>query len=308
MANSPLHSPINPHFFQPLLPGFTNHLDIPVAFFLKHLERNNKRKTAKLRSDASETTWRVEIDGQRLSDGWEDFAVGHDLRLGDTVIFRHEGELVFHVTALGPSCSEIQYGGYSDEEEDKKEKVSRKKKSPKAETDPSTDQSFFMTTVTASNLKRDIVYLPKTFAMSNGLLKRFEIPSDECDTRQGLEATEKEFLGVETNRNDTSQSKEAIKIRTRSKATIKEENITTSQNRFVTLTATPTAHSTQFPLWARKSSVGVHEREWNQQRREDNDEGQVRYKMVDGFCEVNDVKMGESFVLELVWENTVSGS
>ncbi|WZZ54297.1 hypothetical protein YC2023_054404 [Brassica napus] len=107
-------------------------------------------------------------------------------------------------------------------------------------------------------------------------------PSDECDTRQGLEATEKEFLGVETNRNDTSQSKEAIKIRTRSKATIKEENITTSQNRFVTLTATPTAHSTQFPLWARKSSVGVHEREWNQQRREDNDEGQVRYKMVDG--------------------------
>nr|VDD13099.1 unnamed protein product [Brassica oleracea] len=175
MANSPLHSPINPHFFQPLLPGFTNHLDIPVAFFLKHLERNNKRKTAKLRSDASETTWRVEIDGQRLSDGWEDFAVGHDLRLGDIVIFRHEGELVFHVTALGPSCSEIQYGGYSDEEEDKKEKVSRKKKSPNAETDPSTDQSFFMTTVTASNLKRDIVYLPKTFAMSNGLMKRFEI-------------------------------------------------------------------------------------------------------------------------------------
>ena len=96
--------------------------DIPVAFFLKHLERNNKRKTAKLRSDASETTWRVEIDGQRLSDGWEDFAVGHDLRLGDIVIFRHEGELVFHVTALGPSCSEIQYGGYSDEEEDKKGK------------------------------------------------------------------------------------------------------------------------------------------------------------------------------------------
>lgn len=31
-----------------------------------------------------------------------------------------------------------------------------------------------------------------------------------------------------------------------------------------------------------ESSVGVHEREWNQQRREDNDEGQVRYKMVDG--------------------------
>lgn len=87
---------------------------------MKHLERNNKRKTARLRSDASETTWRVKIDGRRLSDGWEDFSLAHDLRVGDIVVFRHEGESVFHVTALGPSCCEIQYGeGYSDDEEEK---------------------------------------------------------------------------------------------------------------------------------------------------------------------------------------------
>ncbi|XP_024014114.1 B3 domain-containing protein REM10 [Eutrema salsugineum] len=176
MANPPLYSPIKPHFFQPLLPGFTNHLDIPVAFFLKHLEGSNKGKTAKLRSDASEITWKVKIDGRRLSVGWEDFAVAHDLRIGDIVVFRHEGDLLFHVTALGPSCCEIQYGEYSNDEEENMEKVSRKKKkSPKTETDDATDQSCFEVTVTASNLKRDVVYLPKTFAEVNGLIKKSEI-------------------------------------------------------------------------------------------------------------------------------------
>lgn len=52
------------------------------------------------------------------------------------------------------------------------------------------------------------------------------------DTRQGLEATEKEFLGAEP-------TNEAIRRRKCSEAnetTIKEENITTGENRFVTLT------------------------------------------------------------------------
>lgn len=92
--------------------------DIPEAFFLNHLEGSNDGKTAELRSDASEITFKVKIDGQRLSHGWEDFAVAHDLRIGDVVVFRHEGELVFHVTALGPSCCEIQYGEDNDDEEE----------------------------------------------------------------------------------------------------------------------------------------------------------------------------------------------
>lgn len=136
-----LHSPIKPHFFKPLLQGFRTHLvlcstlfsyisehviakhssfvqilfacllqNIPVAFFSKHVEgKNDQNKIAKLRSDASEKTWLVKMDGLNLTDGWEDFAFAHDLRIGDIVIFRHEGEMVFHVTALGPSCCEIQY-------------------------------------------------------------------------------------------------------------------------------------------------------------------------------------------------------
>lgn len=91
--------------------------DIQVTFFLKHLEGSSQGKTAELRSDASEITWKVKIDGRRLSDGWENFALAHDLQVGDIVVFRHEGKLVFHISALGPSCCEIQYGEDSDEED-----------------------------------------------------------------------------------------------------------------------------------------------------------------------------------------------
>ena len=63
------------------------------------------------------------------------------------------------------------------------------------------------------------------------------------DTRQGFEATEKEFLGVQTNRDDSRQepTNEAIrkgKWLEANETTIKEENITTSENRFVTLILT----------------------------------------------------------------------
>lgn len=71
---------------------------------------------AELRSDASKITWNVKIDGQRFTDGWKDFAFAHDLRIGDIVIFRQESDLAFHVTLLGPSCCEIQYGSCLDEE------------------------------------------------------------------------------------------------------------------------------------------------------------------------------------------------
>ncbi|KAF3571669.1 hypothetical protein F2Q69_00062673 [Brassica cretica] len=500
-------------------------VDIPVAFFLKHLDKSNKGKTAKLRSDASETTWNVKLDGRRFSDGWEYFAVAHDLRVGDIVVFRHEGELVFYVTALGPSCCEIQYGEEDSQEEDKSEelcdameKISRMKKRPKTEKKNSEDQSCFVITVTESNLRRDIVYLPKAFAVVNCLMKKLEIvlmneereswklyltqesyssrfymskgwrsfcvangkkpgdmftfkmvqneatpvlkllplnnedlhklvdteevpkkkrqeieadssfvaivtasnirrdtmylpkkfaasnglkskfkidlmnekgeswtielrhepysgrfliksgwrsfcvangkkPGDmfnfklirnvetpvlklfplnlpklgkfplnmhklepSNDTRQGFEATEKEFLGVQTNRDDSRQepTNEAIrkgKWLEANETTIKEENITTSENRFVTLILTTS--KLDLPLEFTKGN-GIKNAEkikmidrygttWSTSLLMDKKK-RGAMKLGKGcirFCEVNGVKMGESFVLELVWEDTV---
>ncbi|XP_019087250.1 PREDICTED: B3 domain-containing protein REM7-like [Camelina sativa] len=109
MANPVLESPTNPHFFQPLLPGFDSYLTIPVKFFSVYLEGRNEGKTVELRSDASEISWKVEMEGRKLTVGWKEFATAHDLRVGDVIVFRHDGASVFHVTCFGPSCCEIQY-------------------------------------------------------------------------------------------------------------------------------------------------------------------------------------------------------
>ncbi|KAG2331677.1 hypothetical protein Bca52824_002857 [Brassica carinata] len=85
-------------------------LSVPIAFFRKHVQGSYDHiKTAKLRTDASDKTWLVKVDGLKLTDGWKDFAGAHDLRVGDIIIFRHEGDMVFHVTPFGPSCCAIQY-------------------------------------------------------------------------------------------------------------------------------------------------------------------------------------------------------
>ncbi|KAF3559588.1 hypothetical protein F2Q69_00016643 [Brassica cretica] len=158
----------NKHFFQPLLPGFHTHLvlvlsKIPVAFFSKHMEgRNDHKNTAKLRSEASEMTWKVKIeDGRRLTEGWKEFALAHDLRVGDIVIFRQEKDMSFHVTLFGPSCCEIQYGSCIDQDknldrEDKKGLI--------------TSQSRFVTlTIRYWDVKNSRLYLPMAFTKDNGI-------------------------------------------------------------------------------------------------------------------------------------------
>ena len=74
--------------------------NIPVAFYSKHI-KGTTNEVVKLRSDASDLTWEVKMDGRRLTHGWEKFATGHAFKVGDIVIFRHDGDLLFHVTPSG---------------------------------------------------------------------------------------------------------------------------------------------------------------------------------------------------------------
>ncbi|KAJ4902941.1 putative B3 domain-containing protein REM15 [Raphanus sativus] len=168
----------NQHFFKPLLPGFHSHLKIPAAFFSKHIEgRNEHGNIAKLRSDTSEITWIVKIeDGLRLTDGWKEFALAHDLRVGDIVIFRQEKDMAFHVTLFGPSCCEIQYGSCLETKNKLVEVQSKKqvKKDTKGEAESCTllDPSCYVANVTPSSLRYDMHYIPKSFARANGLETR----------------------------------------------------------------------------------------------------------------------------------------
>ncbi|KAF2603649.1 hypothetical protein F2Q70_00027838 [Brassica cretica] len=163
------------HFFKPLLPGFHSHLTIPVAF-LKYIEGTNGHHSANLRSDASKITWEVKIeDGRSLTNGWKEFALAHDLRIGDILIFRQEKYMAFHVTLLGPSGCEIQYESCSEEENNignipEKKKV---KKNPRKETESaSLDPSCFVAYVSPATLRHDKLNLPRSFVRVNGLETR----------------------------------------------------------------------------------------------------------------------------------------
>ena len=82
---------------------------IPNAFFATHIEGKNELTKLKLTSDACDTTWQVKLNGRRFADGWEDFSNAHCLRNDDVLLFREDGEMIFHVTPSGRSFSKIHY-------------------------------------------------------------------------------------------------------------------------------------------------------------------------------------------------------
>ena len=41
-----------------------------------------------------------------FGDGWLDFVLGHDLQIGEVLVFRYDGDMVFHVTVLDKSACE----------------------------------------------------------------------------------------------------------------------------------------------------------------------------------------------------------
>ncbi|XP_013587747.1 PREDICTED: B3 domain-containing protein REM8-like [Brassica oleracea var. oleracea] len=176
MENASLFSPANPHFFQPLLTGFQSHLIIPVKFFSKHIEGKHEGKTVKLRSDSSDRTWKVKMEGHKLTEGWKEFAKAHDLQVGDVVIFRQEGDMLFHVTAFGTSCCELQYvlsGSHDVKEESDVIGIMKSsfRESSRREKESSPSLTCFNQTVTAGSLSNGAVGVPLDFARRNGFNK-----------------------------------------------------------------------------------------------------------------------------------------
>ncbi|KAL6985111.1 hypothetical protein U1Q18_018489 [Sarracenia purpurea var. burkii] len=118
-AASSIMVPSKPHFFKPLLPGFHHGL-------VKNPDR------AVLRTSCGEWEVKVGAGGRRFEDGWADFAKRHDLQVGDFLVFRHEGDMVFDVIVFDPSaCERESYPRFdvsemdsSEEQEQSSESVS----------------------------------------------------------------------------------------------------------------------------------------------------------------------------------------
>ncbi|XP_065848513.1 B3 domain-containing protein REM6-like isoform X4 [Euphorbia lathyris] len=107
-----------PRFFKPLIPGFEDEFLIPVSF-LKNL-KGEECDRAKLRSQRGKV-WPVKINGRRFEDGWKQFVEDHDLQIGEFLVFRHEGDMVFDVLVLDRSTCQREYLPFTDVKEEETE-------------------------------------------------------------------------------------------------------------------------------------------------------------------------------------------
>ncbi|KAF3627152.1 hypothetical protein FXO38_23625 [Capsicum annuum] len=112
--------PKKPHFFKPILPGFKNGLKIPIGF-LKYLKGHDHIEHVVLKRAGNK--WLVKMNGRRLEDGWEKFAEEHDLRLGDMLIFRHEGDMDFDVSIFDSTHCDTEYAEYMQIQKEKEKEV-----------------------------------------------------------------------------------------------------------------------------------------------------------------------------------------
>ncbi|KAL2920944.1 B3 domain-containing protein REM9, partial [Bienertia sinuspersici] len=108
----------NPHFFQPLLPGFQSNLSIPKSFLKylgKEMKENVDGKLAMLRNNRADRIWMVKVgfdeNDKRLyiEKGWKKFCEDYDLQIGDFLVFMHHQNLVFDVFVFDPSMCERPY-------------------------------------------------------------------------------------------------------------------------------------------------------------------------------------------------------
>ncbi|WRX35316.1 B3 DNA binding domain - like 10 [Theobroma cacao] len=168
-------TPNMPHFLKPLLPGFHKQLSIPLSFFIKYLKGQNCER-AVLRTCGSRT-WSVKLKGRRFEDGWEEFARDHDLYVGDVLVFRHGGNMVFDVMVFDTrSACQREYPLFAMKGKDQK-KSSAKRFGKQLEKCTSTsfkhEHPYFVATLKPNNLKVSKLNIPRKFARSNGLTDRF---------------------------------------------------------------------------------------------------------------------------------------
>ncbi|XP_065849811.1 putative B3 domain-containing protein REM15 [Euphorbia lathyris] len=180
-----------PHFFKPLLPGFEDDFLIPGAFSKYFTEQNCDK--AMLGSRQGGKLWPVKINGRRLEDGWKQFVEDHGLQIGDFLVFRHEGDLVFFVLVFDRTTCEREYPSFiaaSTEEEEKieieeqnvpedssSEKKSEENEKVKTSLEAKASSSvleypYSVIQLTPKNIKKSRLNIPRKFARKSGLYGR----------------------------------------------------------------------------------------------------------------------------------------
>ncbi|XP_049349779.1 B3 domain-containing protein REM9-like [Solanum verrucosum] len=188
--------PKKPHFFKPIQPGFKNGLKIPIGF-LKYLKGNDNVEHAILKRGGYK--WPMKVNGHRFEVGWVEFVEQQGLKLGDILMFRHEGNMEFEVSIFDSTHCDREYVEYMEEggggggdhtseeiskkfksKEDATERPWRKIKSSKkasshvkaATHHKSFGHSQIECTIREYCLSRGYLHLPRQFTYANGLANK----------------------------------------------------------------------------------------------------------------------------------------
>ncbi|XP_018468355.1 B3 domain-containing protein REM1-like [Raphanus sativus] len=90
--------------------------DKPVLTLDDEFLRNHTKVL--LTSDASNKTWEVKLDGNKLAGGWEEFAAVHNFSDGDVLVFSHNEDEIFHVARSSNSDIEHESPSFTDTDDD----------------------------------------------------------------------------------------------------------------------------------------------------------------------------------------------
>ncbi|MCD9646727.1 hypothetical protein HAX54_036881 [Datura stramonium] len=168
--------PKKPHFFKPILPGFKNGLKIPIGF-LKYLKgQDHIKRCAVLRSAGKK--WRIKLNDKRFEEGWGKFSEENDLKLGDMLVFRHEGNMEFEVFIFDSSHCDREYAEYLQGEGGggrgarAVEEILKKFEFKEAAIDNPCGQSHVVCIVRSYCLSKCYFRLPGKFARANGLINK----------------------------------------------------------------------------------------------------------------------------------------
>ncbi|XP_065851031.1 B3 domain-containing protein REM13-like isoform X2 [Euphorbia lathyris] len=166
-----------PHFFKPLLPGFQDDFLIPAAYS-KYLKEQNC-ETAMLGSRQGGKLWPVKINCRRFEDGWKQFVEDHGLQIGDFLVFRHEGDLVFYVLVFDRTSCEKEYPSFTATEDHEqnlpRDSISGKKVKTSLEEKASSsvlEYPYSVIQLTPNSIKKSRLKIPHKFAREHGLYDR----------------------------------------------------------------------------------------------------------------------------------------
>ncbi|KAK9130132.1 hypothetical protein Sjap_010619 [Stephania japonica] len=164
------------HFFKCMIHGhYAEKLIIPKAFRIKRLNGVRDRKHAKLQNKMGET-WNVNMrsndEEMWLDKGWKEFVKDNEVNLGDFLVFKHKGNMVFDVLLFDPSACEKEYCSTSKKKNTAaKHKIAAPKQDPlKAAEAYRTSRPHFIKQIKTNSSLKTPLDIPLNFARSNGLL------------------------------------------------------------------------------------------------------------------------------------------